>query len=81
MSRLFLEHSIFTYLPGDDQSHQEALQQAKAFLKTPNLHPELVITEMNSTTIRWFLEALEQLGVRDLDADLMEQIDIFLEAA
>jgi len=78
-SRELLGKQIFTYKVGDRVSHTIAMNRLKKkFPALRNIHPELVVTQINGATLSWYLEALQRLGVRDLSHDLWERIEAFL---
>lgn len=79
ISRRLLEDLVYTYDPVDEASYREARTLAEAVV--PGLHPEFVITQIDRSTVSWFIEALQRLGVRDFSQELQDQIETFLTAA
>gem|GEM_PF-5633365 len=82
ISRESLRTRVFTYTPGDEESHRIARALAETLVpELAGLHPELVITEMNRSTVTWFLQALQQLGVTRFTQEMFDQVESYLTAA
>lgn len=82
VSRESLRVRVFTYTPGDEESHQIARAFAEnSAPELAGLHPELVITEMNRSTVTWFLQALQRLGVNRFTHEMFDRVESYLTAA
>lgn len=82
VSRESLRARVFTYTPGDEESHQVALALAETSVPgLAGIHPELIITEMNRSTVTWFLQALQRLGVTCLTQEMFDRVESYLTAA
>ncbi|GEM_PF-5239472 len=81
ISRESLRSRVFTYTPGDEESHRIARALAEASVpELAGLHPELVITEMNRSTVTWFLQALQRLGVNRFTHEMFDRVESYLTA-
>jgi len=81
--RAMLADYIKTYDPSDPESYQSAfaVAQAMVFDEPRQLHPELVITRMDSIHARWFLDELDRLGIRNLFApELRDEAEAYRSA-
>ncbi|MBI3615047.1 MAG: hypothetical protein HY211_00850 [Candidatus Omnitrophica bacterium] len=79
-SRLLFESRVAAYVPGDpERTYEKAMERARRAV--PNLHPEGIISKINSLTVGWFLETIEILGVWNLSQGLKDQINFYLTAA
>lgn len=82
VSRELLRARVFTYTPGDEESHQVALALAETSVPgLAGIHPELIITEMNRSTVTWFLQALQRLGVNRFTQEMFDRVESYLTAA
>ncbi len=64
-------------------NHEEALDEAIRRLSDPRLPPfseELIINRIDDSTIQWFLEAIQRLGVL-LSPDLRREVETTLRSA
>lgn len=81
VSRESLHARVFTYTPGDEESHRIARAFAEnSAPELAGLHPELVITEMNRSTVTWFLQALQRLGVNRFTHEMFDRVESYLTA-
>ncbi|PIQ82766.1 MAG: hypothetical protein COV76_02015 [Candidatus Omnitrophica bacterium CG11_big_fil_rev_8_21_14_0_20_64_10] len=77
-ARRLLADLVYTYRAGNPADHALALALAQAAVP---VHPENIISGITRSTITWFLEALDTLGLRGLTSGLEQAVESYLTAA